>query len=84
MIGSIIGLLIIGAILGYLGRLVLPGAQDIGIIRTVLLGVVAAVATGIILNLVMDSPGIFSTLIVGAVVAAVLLWAAIQTKILRA
>jgi uncharacterized membrane protein YeaQ/YmgE (transglycosylase-associated protein family) len=38
MIGSIILALIVGAIVGLVARLVMPGRQDIGMLTTVLLG----------------------------------------------
>ena len=74
MIGSIIGTLILGAIIGYAGRLVLPGAQDIGVVRTVLLGVISAVIVGIILG----SVNTVLAIVIGALVAAGLLWLAIR------
>ncbi len=42
MLGSIIGALIIGIILGALARLILPGRQNIPIWLTILVGIVAA------------------------------------------
>lgn len=41
-IGSIISAIIIGAIIGVLGRLVVPGKQNIGILLTIVVGIVAA------------------------------------------
>ncbi|MEZ0072993.1 GlsB/YeaQ/YmgE family stress response membrane protein [Planotetraspora sp. GP83] len=41
-IQSILGAIIIGAIIGALGRLILPGRQQIGWILTVVVGIVAA------------------------------------------
>ncbi|MGW2935335.1 GlsB/YeaQ/YmgE family stress response membrane protein [Streptomyces sp. NPDC001156] len=41
-ISSIIGALVIGLIIGILGRLVVPGRQRIGILWTILVGIVAA------------------------------------------
>ena len=41
-IGSIIGTIIFGAVIGALARLVLPGKQNISIVATVILGVVGA------------------------------------------
>jgi uncharacterized membrane protein YeaQ/YmgE (transglycosylase-associated protein family) len=38
MIGSIILALVVGAIIGVLARLVMPGKQDIGMLTTVLIG----------------------------------------------
>ncbi|QKW33746.1 GlsB/YeaQ/YmgE family stress response membrane protein [Actinomadura sp. NAK00032] len=42
-ITGIISAIIIGAIIGALGRLLLPGRQPIGVILTVLVGIVAAI-----------------------------------------
>jgi uncharacterized membrane protein YeaQ/YmgE (transglycosylase-associated protein family) len=39
---GIITAIIIGAIIGALGRLVLPGRQSIGVVMTVVIGIVAA------------------------------------------
>ncbi|MEH3131183.1 MAG: GlsB/YeaQ/YmgE family stress response membrane protein [Mycolicibacterium neoaurum] len=38
MIGTILGALIVGLIVGALARLIMPGKQNIGILMTVLLG----------------------------------------------
>ncbi|WP_319436107.1 GlsB/YeaQ/YmgE family stress response membrane protein [Mycobacterium sp. RTGN5] len=42
MIGTIIGAIVVGLIVGVLARLVMPGKQNIGIIMTVLLGAVGS------------------------------------------
>jgi uncharacterized membrane protein YeaQ/YmgE (transglycosylase-associated protein family) len=42
MVGTIIGAIVVGLIVGVLARLVMPGKQNIGIIMTVLLGAVGA------------------------------------------
>ncbi|MEV4672202.1 MULTISPECIES: GlsB/YeaQ/YmgE family stress response membrane protein [Actinomadura] len=42
-ITGIISAIIIGAIIGALGRLLLPGRQPIGVLLTVLVGIVAAI-----------------------------------------
>ncbi|MEU0131850.1 MULTISPECIES: GlsB/YeaQ/YmgE family stress response membrane protein [unclassified Streptomyces] len=41
-ISSIIGAILIGIIIGILGRLVVPGRQRIGILLTIVVGIVAA------------------------------------------
>jgi uncharacterized membrane protein YeaQ/YmgE (transglycosylase-associated protein family) len=41
-IGGIISAIVIGLIIGVLGRLALPGRQNISIILTILVGIVAA------------------------------------------
>jgi len=38
----VIGAIILGIIAGYLGRLIMPGKQDYGFIRTVLFGIVGS------------------------------------------
>jgi uncharacterized membrane protein YeaQ/YmgE (transglycosylase-associated protein family) len=43
-IGGIISAIFIGLIIGVLGRLVLPGRQNISLILTILVGIVAALA----------------------------------------
>ena len=42
MIGSIISAIVIGAIIGVLGRLVVRGRQNLSIIATIAIGIVAA------------------------------------------
>ena len=41
-VGSVLSALLIGAVLGALGRLVVPGRQKIGCLMTVVVGVLAA------------------------------------------
>lgn len=43
MIGTIISALVVGIIIGALARLVMPGKQDIGIIMTIVLGILGSV-----------------------------------------
>jgi uncharacterized membrane protein YeaQ/YmgE (transglycosylase-associated protein family) len=42
MIGTIISAVIVGLIIGALARLVMPGKQNIGVIMTIVLGVVGS------------------------------------------
>ena len=42
MIGTIIGAIVVGLIVGALARLVMPGKQNIGLIMTILLGAVGS------------------------------------------
>ena len=44
MIGTIIGMLVIGVLAGFLARALLPGKQSMSFLMTVLLGVAGAVA----------------------------------------
>jgi uncharacterized membrane protein YeaQ/YmgE (transglycosylase-associated protein family) len=51
MIGTIIGWLVFGLIAGFIARAIVPGKDDIGLWRTILLGVVGSVAGGLIFGL---------------------------------
>ncbi len=82
--GAIISAIIVGAIVGFLGRAILPGAQDIGVIKTVALGVISAFIVGLIMSAVGGSTGIILSIILSAIVAAGLLWLAIRQGILKA
>ena len=55
---GIIGGIIIGAIIGVLGRLALPGKQDIPLWLTVVIGIVAAFIGTLIVGSLRDTDGI--------------------------
>lgn len=74
MISAIISAIIVGAIIGALGRLALPGKQNISIVLTIVVGIVAAVVGTLIANAlgVGDTNGIdWIKLIIQVVLAAV-------------
>lgn len=52
MISTIIGAIIVGAIVGALGRLILPGRQNISLLMTILIGIIASLVAGVILGYV--------------------------------
>jgi len=57
-IGGIIGALIIGLVIGALGRLVVPGRQNIPIWLTILVGIVAALIGSAIVGPLRDTNGV--------------------------
>lgn len=74
MIGSIISAIIVGAIVGVLGRLLVKGKQRISVIVTILIGIVAAFIGTLIANLlgVGDTSGFdWIELIIQVLLAAV-------------
>ena len=77
MLTTIVVTVILGAIIGVLARLVLPGRQDISTLMTVLLGIIGALIgswlwTGVFNK--SDTSGIdWIALIMGVIVAAVLI-----------
>ena len=77
MLGFIIYLFVVGVIAGYLARLLVPGRDPMGFVRTVLLGIVGSFVGGFLgyvlfgedLNQgAIQASGIFGS-IVGAVIA---------------
>ncbi len=75
MISSIIWTIIVGFVIGILGRLILPGRQNISLLITTLIGIVASLVGGIILGAFAynnSNGGIpWLSIIVGAILAAV-------------
>ena len=71
MIGELIGLIVCGLIIGAVARLLLPGKQKIGLLRTLLLGVVAAVIAGLVVSLI-GTGEIFELDFLGVVIAALI------------
>ena len=51
MILTIIGWIVFGLIAGFIARALVPGKDDIGLLRTILLGVVGSVVGGFIFGL---------------------------------
>jgi uncharacterized membrane protein YeaQ/YmgE (transglycosylase-associated protein family) len=76
LVFQILGLIVVGAIIGVLARLIVPGKQHISMVMTVVLGIVGAIIGGLIGGLINDSTNIFELNVLGfilAVVAAVVL-----------
>lgn len=51
MVFSIIGWIVFGLIAGFIARAIVPGKDDIGILRTIVLGVVGSIVGGLIFGL---------------------------------
>lgn len=77
MIGTIIGAIIVGAIIGALARLVLPGKQSISVVVTIVLGILGSlIGSWLVYQLgYSNSNGGFEIIpfLAGIVVAAVLI-----------
>ena len=52
VIASLIAFVLLGVIAGYLGRLVMPGGQQTGLLATVALGMAGAVLGGVLGSLI--------------------------------
>jgi len=76
MLGLIIGLLLIGLIAGAVARLLIPGKQDIGVLMTIVVGVIGSFVGGFLGYLIFDkdaNEGWFQPSgIVGSIIGAVI------------
>jgi uncharacterized membrane protein YeaQ/YmgE (transglycosylase-associated protein family) len=68
MIFQILGLLLVGLIIGALARLLLPGRQKIGLVLTLVLGVIGAFIGGAIAG-ALGAGGIFELNVIGFIAA---------------
>jgi len=68
---GLIGFLVFGLIVGALARLLLPGKQKIGLVLTLVLGVIGSVIGGLIAN-ALGTGDVFELNILGSVVAVVI------------
>lgn len=57
MLSTIIGAIVAGLIIGALARLFLPGKQNISLVMTILIGIVASVVTTLILGAIFGYTG---------------------------
>jgi uncharacterized membrane protein YeaQ/YmgE (transglycosylase-associated protein family) len=77
-IGSIIGYIVVGAIVGVLARFLVPGRDPMGIVLTIVLGIVGAViggwAAGAIFS---ETTGVDWIASILAAIALVLIWRAV-------
>ena len=77
-IGSIIGYIVVGAIVGVLARFLVPGRDPMGIVLTIVLGIVGAViggwAAGAIFS---ETSGVDWIASILAAIALVLIWRAV-------
>ena len=72
---SLLWLLIVGLIAGLLARAVVPGKDSMGLVATMLLGVVGSVVGGVLLGLLLGGfrdRGFSSAGIIGSIIGAVL------------
>ena len=73
MIGSIIVLIVVGLIAGFIARAVIPGKQSMGIIATIVLGIIGSLVGNLIASLVFE-PHEFklgTSGIIGSIVGAI-------------
>jgi uncharacterized membrane protein YeaQ/YmgE (transglycosylase-associated protein family) len=78
-VGSIIGYIVVGAIVGVLARFLVPGDDPMGIVGTIVLGIVGAVIGGWAAGAIFkDTTGVDWIASVVAAVVLVLVWRAMS------
>ena len=87
MLGLILTILVVGAIAGFVARLLVPGRQDMSVVATIVLGIVGSLVGGLLGYLLfgkdaddglLQPAGIIGS-IIGAVIA-LLIWTASQRR----
>lgn len=72
--GDILGFILVGLVVGFIARAVLPGADPIGLLGTMIVGVVGGVLGGLLFGSVFDrggSGGVDWVDWIGAVIGAI-------------
>ncbi len=74
MLGFIITLIIIGAIAGFIARAVVPGKDSMGILQTIVLGIVGSFVGGFLASLIGRGEGswLSTSGIIGSVIGAII------------
>lgn len=73
MILTVLGWIVFGLITGFIARALVPGKDDIGILRTILLGVIGSVAGGLIFGLLtVGIRGFQPTGWIGSIIGAII------------
>lgn len=75
MLWTILGWIVLGLVAGFVARAVVPGKDDIGILRTILLGIVGSFVGGLLVSIFTGfssfSPSSWIGSIIGAIIVLV-------------
>ena len=76
MLGTIIGLIIIGLVAGFIARALVPGRQSMSVLQTILLGIVGSFVGGFLASLIFggdDGEGFLRPAgLIGSVIGAII------------
>ena len=76
MVGFIITMLVIGAIAGYVARLLVPGPDPMGVVRTIVLGIVGSFIGGFLGYVLFDKDigegALQASGVIGSIIGAVI------------
>ncbi len=71
MVWTILGWIVLGLVAGFIARAVVPGKDDIGILRTILLGVAGSVVFGAIAGIFTGFNGFQPAGWIGSIIGAI-------------
>jgi uncharacterized membrane protein YeaQ/YmgE (transglycosylase-associated protein family) len=66
--GAMIGFIVFGLVVGIIARIIVPGRQRLGLVRTLILGLIGSVIGGVVAN-ALGTGDIWELNFIGAVVA---------------
>lgn len=72
MLIPVIGWIIFGLVIGAIARLLVPGRQDIGILKTMLLGIIGSFVGGFIAYLIFGGEALQAAGYIGSLIGAVI------------
>ena len=76
MIGFIIGLIIIGLIAGFIARALVPGDDSMGIVQTIVLGIIGSFVGGFLADVLFrgenEDAGLGPAGIIGSIIGAII------------
>ncbi|MCW2714545.1 MAG: hypothetical protein JWN88_1592 [Frankiales bacterium] len=74
MLGFILSMIIIGAIAGFIARAVVPGKDSMGILQTIVLGIVGSFVGGFLASLIGRGDGswLSTSGIIGSIIGAII------------
>ena len=90
MVGSIIVLIIVGLIAGFIARAVIPGKQSMGIVATIILGIVGSLVGNLLGSLIFEphefklgTSGVIGSIVGAIVVLAIYVAATRNNRVAR-
>ena len=80
-IGSILGYIVVGLIVGVLARFLLPGRDPMGLIATIILGILGAVIGGWVAGAILpETTGVDWIASIVCAIVLLLIWRAVQNN----
>ena len=80
-IGSILGYIVVGLIVGIIARFLLPGRDPMGLIATIILGILGAVIGGWVAGAIFsDTAGVDWIASIVAAIVLLLIWRAVTSR----